>query len=370
MPPDLLFQIALTMVPHVGCVQARMLMQQLGTALAVFKAPRHALEKIEGIGAVRAKAIKSFHDFPKAEKELTFLDKYGIRSLCFTDAAYPQRLQHCFDAPLLLFFKGEAGLNHPRILSVIGTRNHSDYGKQLTEKLVSELAELNVMIVSGLAYGIDALSHKAALKNKLPTIGVLGHGLTKIYPPEHAQLAREMVKQGGLLTEFGSNAKPDKHHFPVRNRIVAGMSDATVVIETGIKGGSMITADLANGYHKDVFAFPGKVNEPKSAGCNALIKNNRAVLLTDARQLANAMGWNDHRATGLLKTRQRALFTELTGNERCILQLLQEKQNMHIDELNLRSNISSSATAAAILNLEMQGIINMLPGKIYSLNNA
>ena len=191
---------------------------------------------------------------------------------------------NCYDSPTLLYYKGEADLNGDKIVAIIGTRNHTDYGKQITEQLVEELTEQNVVVVSGLAYGIDAIAHKAAVKNNLPTVGVLAHGLDQVYPPQHTGLAKEMLKAGGgLLTEFRSKSKPDKHNFPTRNRVVAGMSDATIVIETGIKGGSMITAELANNYNKDVFAFPGKVTDTKSAGCNYLIKNNKAILLTDAR---------------------------------------------------------------------------------------
>ena len=201
---------------------------------------------------------------------------------------------NCYDSPTLLFYKGDADLNASKIIAIIGTRNHTEYGKQQTEKLVKELSSQNILVVSGMAFGIDAIAHKAAFKNNLATVGVLGHGLDQIYPPEHSNLAKDMLKHGGgLLTEFRSKTKPDKHNFPTRNRIVAGMSDATIVIETGEKGGSMITAELANGYNKDVFALPGKINDNKSAGCNFLIRNNKAMLLTDAEELIEVMGWEE-----------------------------------------------------------------------------
>jgi DNA processing protein len=233
---------------------------------------------------------------------------------------------------------------------------------------VKELAEQNVTIISGLAFGVDAIAHKTALKNDLPTIGILAHGLDLIYPYEHAGLAKDMIKHsGGLLTEFRSKTKPDKHNFPTRNRIVAGMSDATVVIETGIKGGSMITAELANGYNKDVFALPGKVTDTKSAGCNHLIKNNKAMLLLDGKEILEVMGWEERAKNLKEKKRQREIFIELTADEKIIIDILNEKETAGIDEINLKSGLSSSAVAAAILNLELQNVMVSLPGKLYRL---
>jgi DNA processing protein len=267
-----------------------------------------------------------------------------------------------------LFYKGSANLNASKIISIIGTRSHTDYSKKMTDKLVEELSVQNILIVSGMAYGVDAIAHKAAVKNNLPTVGVLGHGLDQIYPPDHSNLAKDMLKNGGgLLTEFRSQTNPDKHNFPTRNRIVAGMSDATIVIESGIKGGSMVTAELANGYNKDVFAFPGKVTDSKSAGCNYLIKSNKAMLLTDAQQLIEIMGWEEKKQKTNSKC-QREIFIELSNNEKIIVDLLNEKETVHIDEINLRSGLSSSAIAAAILNLELQNVVNGLPGKVYKLS--
>lgn len=296
MSNDLLYQLSLTLVPNIGPVQAKILLQHFDAA-EIFKARKTALEKIEGIGGIRANNIKAFTDFSKAEEEIGFIEKYKIKSLFLTDKDYPQRLLNCYDSPILLYYRGTADLNGSKVIAIVGTRNNSDYGKQVTEKLIKELATQNVLIVSGLAFGIDAIAHKSAIKNQLPTVGVLGHGLDQIYPSEHSGLAKDMIKhRGGLLTEFRSHSKPDKHNFPIRNRIVAGMSDATIVIETGIKGGSMITAELANGYNKDVFAFPGRTSDTKSAGCNYLIKNNKAVLLTDAQELIEMMGWESQRS--------------------------------------------------------------------------
>ena len=364
---DLLYQLDLTEVPHIGCVHAKILLSEFGSAESIFRTPQHKLERIEGIGEIRARSIKSFHDFTKAEEEINFIEKYKVTPLFLSDKNYPKRLLNCYDSPTLLFYKGEANLNASKIIAVIGTRNHTDYAKQQTEKLINELTDQQVTIVSGMAYGVDALAHKAALKNDLPTIGVLAHGLDQIYPYDHSNLAKDMLKHGGgLLTEFRSETTPDKHNFPTRNRIVAGMSDATIVIETGIRGGSMITAELANGYNKDVFAYPGKVSDSKSAGCNYLIKTNKAILLTDAQELIEMMGWEEVSRKSAARS-QKQLFIELTPDEKIIVDLLREIDSLHIDDLNFKSGLSSSAIAAATLNLELQGVLISLPGKLYKL---
>lgn len=365
MNSELLNQLALTLVPNIGDVQAKILVNHFGDASSIFKAKKTLLEKIEGIGEVRAKSIKEFDNFHLAEQELKFIEKYNIKTLFLTDADYPKRLLNCYDSPTLLFYKGTADLNASRIISIVGTRSNTDYGKLFTEKLVKDLSEQNILIISGLAHGIDAIAHKSALKNNLPTVGVVGHGLDKVYPSENTNLAKEMLKEGGgLLSEFFSGTKPDKHNFPLRNRVVAGLSDATVVVETNIKGGSMITAKLADAYNRDVFAVPGRTNDKTSSGCNHLIKYNKAILLTDAEELLVVLGWAEKKRE---KRQQKELFIELTAEEKQIIQLLQEKETVHIDEINLKSGLSSSAAAATILNLELQNVIASLPGKMYKL---
>ncbi|NOT51527.1 MAG: DNA-protecting protein DprA [Chitinophagaceae bacterium] len=367
MSTDLLYQVALTLVPHIGTVQAKILLQHC-EAEEIFHAKKSFLEKIEGIGPIRAASITSFKDFSAAEEEIKFIEKYKIKTLFLSDKDYPQRLLNCYDSPTLLYYKGTADLNTTKIVAIIGTRSHTDYAKQVTEKLIKDLSGQKITIVSGLAFGVDAIAHKSAIKNNLSTIGVLAHGLDKVYPTEHAGLAKDMIKNdGGLLTEFRSNTTPDKHNFPTRNRIVAGMSDATIVIETGVKGGSMITAELANGYNKDVFAFPGKVTDTKSAGCNYLIKSNKAMLLTDAEELLQVMGWEERKSQKSGVRSQRELFIELSKEEKIIVEILKEKETVHIDEMNLKSGLSSSAVAAAILNLELQNVMVSLPGKLYRL---
>ena len=363
---ELLHQLALTLVPNIGDVQAKILIQHFGEVSAIFKAKTSALEKIEGIGSVRAKSIKEFDDFHIAEKEQEFIEKYKIKTFFLTDKDYPKRLLNCYDSPTLLFYKGTADLNASKIVAIVGTRTNTEYGKQFTEKLVKDLSELNITIISGLAFGIDAMAHKAALKHGLPTVGVVGHGLDKIYPSENSSLAKEMIKgEGGILSEFFSGTKPDKHNFPLRNRIVAGISDATVVVETNIKGGSMITGNLANAYNRDVFAVPGRTTDTKSSGCNYLIKYNKAILLTDADELLELMGWKEKSKTKTKK--QKELFIELTPEEKQVVQLLQVKETVSIDEINLSSGLSSSTIAAAILNLELQNVVASLPGKMYKL---
>ena len=332
MSHELTYRIALTLVPNIGAVQARLLVTHFSNAKNIFTASVKELENIEGIGTVRAKSIKSFTDFSEAEKEIAFVEKHKIQTLFLTDDQYPKRLLHCYDAPTLLYYRGNADLNASKIINIIGTRTNTDYGKQVSEQLIEDLQSLQVTIVSGLAYGIDAIAHKAAVQNSLPTIGVLAHGLDKIYPPQHTPLAKQMLLNGGLLTEFGRETKADKHNFPKRNRVVAGMCDATIVIETADKGGSMITAELANGYNRDVFAFPGKTTDIKSGGCNQLIKNNKAMLLTDAEQLIDWMGWKEKKTKA---KKQKELFIELSADEQIIINIL--KESLHIDELFLKS---------------------------------
>ena len=366
MNSELLNQLALTLVPNIGDVQAKILINYLGDASSIFKSKKSSLEKIEGIGEVRARSIKEFDDFHLAEHEIKFIEKYKIKTLFLTDADYPKRLLNCYDSPTLLFYKGTADLNASKVISIVGTRSNTDYGKQFTENLVKDLSEQNMIIISGLAHGIDAIAHKSAIKNRLPTVGVVGHGLDKIYPSENTGLAKDMIKAGGgILSEFFSGTKPDKHNFPLRNRIVAGLSDATVVVETNIKGGSMITAKLADAYNRDVFAVPGRSIDKASSGCNHLIKYNKAILLTDTDELLDILGWREKKKEKVKQ--QKELFIELSAEEKQIVQLLQEKEMVHIDEINLQSGLTSSAAAAAILNLELQNVVASLPGKMYKL---
>ncbi|WP_462250406.1 DNA-processing protein DprA [Ferruginibacter sp.] len=362
---DLIYQIALTLIPNIGDVHAKALVNIYGDAQSIFKAKKKELEAIEGIGTVRANSIKAFADFTSSEAEIKFIEKYKIAPLFLTDKNYPQRLLNCYDSPVILYYRGNADLNTAKIISIVGTRNCSEYGKTITEKLIADFTEQNILVVSGLAFGIDTIAHKAALKNNLQTVGVLAHGLDRIYPTQNKTLAKQMTEQGGLLTDFISNTNPDKQNFPKRNRIVAGICDALIVIESGKKGGSLITAELGNGYNKDVFAVPGKITDTKSEGCNYLIKQNKASLITCANDLVELMNWDPKEKNQQKK--QRELFIELTPDEKIIVDILQQRENIQIDELYFKSGLSSSAVATALLMLEMQNVVASLPGKVYKM---
>ncbi len=364
MPNELLYQIALTLVPNIGDVRAKALLEILGDASSVFKASEKTLEKIDGIGTVAARAIKRFADFKICEEEISFIEKNKIFTYFITEEKYPKRLLNCYDSPTMLYYKGNADLNASKIISVVGTRNNSDYGKWVCENLVEALHEQNIVVMSGLAFGIDTIAHKASLKNNLKTVGVLAHGIDKIYPAQNKMLAKEMLHAGGLLTDFMSGTNPDRQNFPRRNRIVAGNCDALIVIESSKKGGSLITAELANSYNKDVFAIPGRVNDSRSEGCNFLIKNNKALLITCAQDLIELMNWD--LAPKKIK-KQRELFVELTAEERTIADILNMHGQIQIDQLYFESGLSSSAVANALLMLEMQGLVQSLPGKLYKL---
>lgn len=360
----MLHQIALSQIAGIGSVQAKQLVDYFGDASSIFKASKKELSHIEGIGDIKAKAIKDFNDFKAAEEEINFCHKHHISPLFLKDIDYPQRLLHCYDAPTVLYYRGNANLNNPKVVSIIGTRNNTDYGRQITEQLIAGLQPLNVLVVSGLAFGIDAIAHKSAVQNSLPTIGVLAHGLDTIYPAQHKSLAKDMLLNGGLLTEFTKNTVPDKHNFPRRNRIVAGMADCTIVVETQAKGGSMITAELTYNYNRDLFAIPGRITDSKSSGCLRLIQQNKAVILTDVAQLIDTMGWE----TKVQKPKkQRELFVALTPDEQTIVNILTAKDTVSIDEIYIQSGLSSSSVAAAMLGLELQGLLVCLPGKMYRL---
>lgn len=362
MSDDLLYQIFLTLIPNIGDVHAKDLINRFSSAGNIFKAKRKDLESIEGIGTVRVNSILHFKDFKRAEQEMRFIEKYKINVLFLNDDKYPKRLLNCYDPPTVLYYKGNADLNVSRIISIVGTRKNNEYGKNICEKTITDLAHENILIVSGLAFGIDTIAHRSALKNHMNTVGVVAHGLDRIYPPQNKTLAKEMIEQGGVLSDFKSETNPDKQNFPRRNRIVAGMSDAILVIESGLKGGSLITAELANSYNKDVFAFPGRVNDSRSEGCNYLIKNNKAAMVTSAKDILDNLGWSEHKK---INKKQQELFIELTHEERIIIDIMHACEQLHIDQLYQKSALSSSAVASALLTLEMNGLVASLPGKIY-----
>jgi DNA processing protein len=366
---ELFYRLALSILPGIGPVNAKKLLGHFGDATSIFGANPATLMKITGIGELRADAISHFNQFPLVEKEMAFVEKYGIRCIFITDKEYPQRLLGFKEAPVLLFYKGNADLNSRRIVSVVGTRKPTEYGKRMAERLVKELSAYGPLVISGLAYGIDAIAHAAALKHSLPTIGILGHGLDQIYPPQNTALAREMVKYGGLLTHFSTSEEPATHNFPIRNKIVAGMSDALVVVETSLNGGSMLTASDALRYKKRLFAFPDRITDKYSSGCNKLIQEGSARLLMNGSQLPAEMGW------GALEKPEKAAFEKrpvlaeknLSDNEKTLLRVLGEKEKASVDQLSARTELSSTAIAMALLNLELMGLVLSLPGKMYRL---
>ncbi|RXK82991.1 DNA-processing protein DprA [Filimonas effusa] len=361
----LLSQIALTLVPHIGAVQARMLINHFGDPEAIFRASKTELSSIGYIGEVRASAIRHFNNFEAAEQQIRFIEKYNITPLFITDPAYPQRLTHCPDAPVLLYFKGNANLNSNKVISIIGTRGNSSYGRHITQQLVTDLAELaenDLLITSGLAMGIDAIAHATALQVGLPTVGVLAHGLDTVYPSQHRHLAKDMLHAGGLLTEYCWNVAPDKYNFPKRNRIVAGMADAIIVIETGTKGGSIITAELACSYNREVFAIPGRITDPGSKGCLSLIADNKAALLSGAKQLFQMMRWPHNQPPEPALT---TTLNTLRAEEQFVIDCCRQHEIITLEELYNTCNLSNVSTL--LVQMELKGLILSLPGKRYTL---
>lgn len=357
---ELYFTVALTMIPDIGPVLSKNLLAYVGSAKEVFRTPKGKLEKVPGIGSIVAKQVLAFRDFDRVEKQLRFAEEQGVEIIRFHEPSYPQRLKRNNDAPLLLYFQGKANLNMPRMISIVGTRKCSDDGRLFTEKFVTDLQGLNCAVVSGLAYGIDIFAHKAAVKQNICTIGVVAHGHDKLYPSAHRSTAKEMMFNGGILSEYPILTRPDRENFPSRNRIVAGMCDATIVIETPFKGGAMITAYLAHSYNRDVFAVPGKVGDPKKEGVHFLIKKNKAALLESVDDLMNYMGWDQE--PGPI---QQQLVFELSPAEDTIMQLFETKRKWHIDALGQHPKISSSDLSLNLLELELKGLIRNLPGKMY-----
>lgn len=365
--PDLYYMVALSLIEGIGSVTARNLLQHFKSAEEIFKAPAKDLKHIEGVGEFRAKLFKLESVKEETEKQLQFVQKHQIQILHLLDPNYPKRLLNCNDAPLVLYYKGAVDLNIAKVCAIVGTRKNTDYGQRCTEDLLAALEGTpDLLITSGLALGIDTIAHKAALKHNLATVGVLGHGLDRIYPASNKMLAKEMLQQGGLLTEFISGSLPSPKNFPVRNRVVAGMSDVTVIVESDIKGGAMITAYIATSYNREVAAFPGRVYDAKSEGPNHLIRQNMAAMITGADDLLKLMNWDTH--TEKKKAVQKQLFQTLTPEENKLVSLLEGKDAIHTDELMLQTGFTYPQLATLLLQLEMQDLIKTLPGKMYRLN--
>ncbi|MFD2570279.1 DNA-processing protein DprA [Spirosoma soli] len=362
-----LHQIGLTLVPGVGSILVRQLISYCGAAEDVFRSPLARLLKVPGIGDVTARAILKSDVLTEAEQVAKRLEKLGASTLFYTDKAYPNRLKTLYDAPALLYFQGAGNLNAPRTIGLVGTRQATEYGRRITSEIVEAVAPYGVNVISGLAYGIDIAAHRASLTNGLPTIGVMASGLDIIYPNVHQKTAREMTTLGGLLTESQPGTKPDAHLFPARNRIIAGLSDAIVVVEAAAKGGALITAEYANNYHREVFAVPGQLNQAFSAGCNKLIRENKAQIYTSPKDLIETLNWDrdvDHVSS---KNIAPALPVDITEEESQIVALLRQSTDLHIDDLSWQSQIPMGRLASVLLNLEFRGFVRSLPGKKYAV---
>ncbi len=363
----LIHQLALTFIKGVGPALSKNMLAYFGNAEEVFTASKLHLKRVPGVG-VRAEQLNLESALQRAAQEEAFVSKNNIDVILYTDSRYPKRLKLCPDAPVLLYSKGNANLNNQYVISIVGTRNATEYGKTLCRQLIEDLQPYNPLIVSGLALGIDVAAHKECLNMNVPTTGVLGHGLDRLYPSQNKAVADKMLLSGSLLTEFPSGTKPDRENFPQRNRIVAGMADATVVIEAGIKGGALITAEIANSYNRDVYAFPGRVTDEYSEGCNFLIRNHKAGLLTCAPDLAYALGWEKPGSETKRPKKQMLLPVGLSADEQQLFELLrQHEAPLAIDDLTMKANIPLSQLTMTLLNLEMQGYIRSLPGKTYTI---
>lgn len=359
---EIVYKIALSLIPKIGSKTALVLTQEYGSAKAVFEnTTQKELCRVQQIGPATAQQIITKTTLKRAEEEWDFAQKYKIKVLSQEMQDYPKRLKNCHDAPFLLYYKGNANLNAARVVSIVGTRRPSLEGKIFCERLIQDLAAYQPLIVSGLAYGIDVTAHQKCLGLQLPNIGVVAHGLDQIYPSMHKKTAQAMTSCGGILTEFRHQTEPLPQHFPMRNRIIAGMADAVVVIETANRGGSMITAYMANEYNKDVFAVPGRVGDVLASGCNHLIKTHRAALLESAKDIAYLLRWEKQQ-----KGQQQQLFAQLSSQERLLVNLLVGKV-VHLEQIIQQTHINSSKMAALLLNLELKGLIKALPGKRFQL---
>lgn len=358
----LLHKIALTKIEKVGTVLAKQLVSYCGGVEAVFRESKRSLTKIPKIGNSLADQILSSDVFKQAEQELNFVLKHGIDTYFYLDNNYPKRLKSFEDAPTLLYARGKLKPDHPRTVGIVGTRNPTEYGLFHCEKLINELKSLNVAIISGLAFGIDTIAHQSAVSRDIHNIGVLAHGLDRIYPHENKRLSKRMENNGGLLSEYGQGSIPSREHFPLRNRIIAMMSDAVVVVESASSGGSMITAEFANAYNKDVFAVPGRLGDTKSAGCNQLIKTHKAALISSAKDIAYIMRWDKD-----AKAIQKPLFIELSSDEKMLLDQFDRQEGAHLDKLHYSLRWPIAKISTLLLNLEFKGAIKSLPGKKYIL---
>lgn len=355
--------LALQNVNHIGDATAKKLIQKCGNPENIFKEKKSTLLKIDGIGAYTLKDLNTTSHFKAAEEELNFIKKNNIQFSYFTDSDYPERLKHCYDGPILIFKSGNIDLNRQKVISIVGTRQITSYGTTFCENLIEELSPLNPIIVSGFAYGVDICAHKAAINNNLQTIGCLAHGLNQVYPKVHKKYIHKVEENGGFITDFWSTDTPERNNFLRRNRIIAGLSEATIVIESAEKGGSLVTADIAGSYNRDVFAVPGRAKDKFSLGCNNLIKKQQAHMLTSAADLIYILGWQLEEKKP--KTIQKELFVELDEIENNIYNYLQKNGKELIDIIALECQLPIHKVSTTLLNMELKGVIRPLPGKLF-----
>jgi len=360
---DILYYLALQSAEGIGDIIAKKLISRCGSAQAVFEEKHYNLKKINGIGSLVIKGLKNSTLLISAEKEIEFINKNNINVTTYLDEDYPEKLKHCIDGPILLFQKGNINLKKKKIISIVGTRIITNYGKSFLKEFIQELKKYDPVIISGLAYGIDIFTHQLAMENSLQTIAVLAHGLDNVYPKVHQKDAAKMLENGGLISEFWSNTNPDRENFVKRNRIVAGLSEATIVVESAAKGGSLITADIANSYNRDVFAVPGRTSDTYSKGCNQLIKSNKAAMITSVRDLEYILNWKveDLKAKNI----QKQLFIELDENEKNIYNYLLNEGKQNLDVIALNCKFPIQKTVSVLLNLELKGVAKPLPGKMF-----
>jgi len=362
---ELLYTLALQRVPNLGDNSVKKLIRHIGSAEGIFKEKKSNLLKIDGIGSFRLKELNEKSLLNEAEEELIYIEKNEITVTYFQEKGYPERLKHCLDGPVLIFQKGNIDLQNKKIISIVGARKITSYGNMMCEKLIGELAPLRPVIISGFAYGVDITAHKVAIDNGLQTIGCLAHGLNQIYPKVHKKYVSKVEENGGFITEFWSTDNFDRKNFLKRNRIIAGISEATIVIESAEKGGSLVTADIANSYNREVFAVPGRTTDSQSEGCNNLIKSQQAHLLTNAADLIYMLGWElDEKQK---KPQQTQLFVELTEEEKKVYRFLKENDKEMLDVIALHCKIPTFKAASMLLNMELKGAVRPLPGKLFQI---
>ena len=362
---NLIAILALQKIPFIGDIIAKKLIQSCGNASAVFKEKKEHLLKINGIGSHIIKDLHNPQHFREAEKELAYIRKHNIKYWYYEDLNYPWRLKHCVDAPILFFYEGNIKFKDERIISIVGTRNMSSYGASVCEKIIKELLPFNPVIVSGFAFGVDITAHKIAMNNNLQTVACMAHGLDQIYPRQHMRYVSRMKEKGGFITDFHSGTRPNRENFLKRNRIIAGLSEGTIVIESASKGGSLVTADIAFSYNREVFAVPGNIHQSQSSGCNDLIKSQKAHLLSSAADLVYVLGWEHNKIEK--KPIQKQLFVDLNPEEQKIYDYISSKGKTLLDSVALGCNFPIHKTSSILLAMELKGVIKPFPGKLFDI---